>query len=251
MYGPTRARPGFPLQFGILAVGLSASVSARYLLWLTSGLDRPLFTTLPAVFSAAVAFGPRGGAAATALAILYMQFGLSHADYSALTLATRVVMCGLFISLSLLVCAMVGLLQRANQVDMSSLLKELGQSEERLKAVIASLEGHRICLIDNSGRIVGWMGGPCKLTGWHERDMLGMDFAELYPAGIAGQAMADKALVMALDRGRSHTVGLCRTRQGDLFPAETTVTTLKHGEGFCAVIRDLSVGVPARTLAVA
>ena len=56
-------------------------------------------------------------------------------------------------------------------------------SEERTRLIIAAVKDHAIYMLDADGRIASWNPGATELTGYAAADVMGRDFALLYPAG--------------------------------------------------------------------
>lgn len=237
MFGNMAKSDRVILRATVLVIGTFVAVTVQQLSQRVTGIDLPLSAAYPAVMTIALAFGAVPGVIATGIALAYALVGpgtvsLSHVPSSALPGVLI-----LFLAYCLIFCGMVALLERRRTVDVSSLLKDLGAAEERLRLVANSMEAQLVLLLDHGGRIVGWYNGHCPLTGWTEREILGMSLSALYPAGPAGEARAAFDLALAREQGQCRSIGERRHRSGALFAAETTLSALWHSEGFCVVIR--------------
>jgi PAS domain S-box-containing protein len=59
------------------------------------------------------------------------------------------------------------------------------ESEERTRLIIAAIRDHAIYMLDADGRIATWNRGATELTGYPAGEVLGRDFALLYPPDAA------------------------------------------------------------------
>jgi len=225
------------------------TIAVRNLSGQMSGLDLPLLWAYPAVVTVSLAFGALAGLIATAIALADVLIGPGAIAFSHFPVSTRPVVLIAFTGFSLLACAAAALFERRRTIDVSSLLNDLGAAEERLRLVANSMEAQLVLVLDQGGRIVGWYGGSCPLTGWTEREMLGMGLSALYPPGPAGEARAAFDLALAREQGQCRSTGERRHRSGALFAAQTHISALRSRDGFCVVIRDMRPAAPLRAAA--
>jgi PAS domain S-box-containing protein len=230
----------------VLAIGIAVAITVQKLSWQIAGINLPLFAAYPLVVTISLAFGAVAGVIATVLTLGDVLIGPGAEALAHCPVSARPALLIVFSVLCLLFCGMVALLERRRTVDLSSLLKDMGAAEERFRVLAAALETQLVFLLDHAGQIVGWYGGHCPLTGWTEREMLGMNLSALYPQGSAGEARAAFDLALAAEQGHCRSLGKRQHRTGSLFAAETTIAALQHSEGYCVVIRDMRAATMRR-----
>lgn len=213
------------LSRGRIATAITAvlfSVILRDWIRLTTGEDLPFFIAFPAVAVVALALGSRNGMLAAALAAAWLLAGAPPEGIDR-PWPIRLVLVGIFAAMSLLVCMLVEAKQKKRLIDTSSLMIELGMSEERLRLALDEMGERGVLVLDRAGTIVDANVGVRRLTGWTESELIGQPFAVLCPSVRASEAAFDCS---------------CRQKSGDTFTARLTLKELKQGpRGYFAVIR--------------
>lgn len=116
--------------------------------------------------------------------------------------------------------------------------------EEQFRLLVDSVKDYAIFMLDPNGFILTWNSGAERIKGFTSEEIVGEHFAMLYPISDRVQGKPDQSLAMAKQLGRYEEEGWRLRRNGELFWARVTLTTICDDSGkfigFSKVTRDLS-----------
>jgi PAS domain S-box-containing protein len=127
---------------------------------------------------------------------------------------------------------------------------ELAQrdSEERTRLIIAAIKDHAIYMLDADGRIATWNRGATELTGYAADEVLGHDFALLYPPD--GECIPAEALTVAVRDGWSADECWHLRKDGSRYRGDDMISAIRDDErvlrGFSIVTRDVTQRIELR-----
>jgi len=228
--------------------GIGMVLLVRHLLWLWLGFDRPYIMLYPAVAIIALSLGPAEGLVATATGATYQLLRLAYYDQwrdPAQTVAVVV-----YVGMSVLLCALVGAKTRESSVDMTAMLRELDESEERYRLLLEGISDYAVCMTDPDGIVISWSPAAERIKGWAAHEIIGRPLAALYSeeARAAGLPKADLAVAARIGEFREH--GPRQRKDGSLFEADVTITAIRGADGklrgFSKITRDVSALAQAR-----
>lgn len=120
----------------------------------------------------------------------------------------------------------------------------LRQSEERFRLLVHSVEDYAICMLDTEGNIVSWNEGAQNIKGYSEKEALGRHFSMFYTADDIAAERPQSLLAQAQRRGTVHEEGWRVRKDGSLFWANVTLSTIYDAhrvlKGFAKVTRDMT-----------
>jgi PAS domain S-box-containing protein len=220
------------------AVAIAASLAAItiYLVGSAGDVMAPVnFVYVPIVLWAALRFGVRGASAANlALSFLFV-IGAAHvrvgAGLEGDVLGGHVASVYGF----LLICSLVGLIPAIAVGERNSLVRELGESEERFRNLAAAAnEG---IVISEGGRIVDVNDQALKLFGYERSEMVGREVARLVSPDnrqLVSRSIEDESEAMIEHR--------ILRRDGSEFDAEARPKVMRLGSRVIRMtaIRDVS-----------
>ena len=121
---------------------------------------------------------------------------------------------------------------------------ELGQSEERFRLLVESVQDYAIFMLDPGGHVATWNAGAQRLKGYAASEILGKHFSTFYDPETVATGHPDDELAIASDEGRYEEEGWRIRKDGSRFWANVVITALRDqsGEltGFAKVTRDMT-----------
>jgi PAS domain S-box-containing protein len=119
-------------------------------------------------------------------------------------------------------------------------------SEHRLRLLSEQIDDYGVMLLDLHGRIVEWLAGCQRITGWSASEAVGQYSAILFPPADREAGLASAELEMAHARGRVSCVRWHMRKDGSRLYADSTISVLRgdSGEaiGYAKVLRDITHG---------
>jgi PAS domain S-box-containing protein len=216
------------------------------LVLLTALLLRSPLTYVYAVFPvavwAAVRFGPRGSATATALIaglmIWYTLRGLG--PFAGATPTENLALLQAFLALA----SVTGLVLAAATAERGAAEGVARESEQRFGLLVESVRDHAIVGLDQSGRVVSWNAGAEHIEGYTAQEILGRSLACFYTPEDAAAGKPAENLREAAERGRCEVQGWRVRKDGSRFWADVVISPVRNGTGallgFAKVTRDLT-----------
>jgi|GEM_PF-882184 len=119
----------------------------------------------------------------------------------------------------------------------------LRESRDYLKTLTNSLPD-AVFSITFPERVIEWANDTFKVLGYEPDDCIGKTTEFLYPSKKEFLAIGDKiALAMAENKNVFHTEALLKNKNGDVFPADITLSFFKEKDdvaSITAIVRDIS-----------
>jgi len=122
------------------------------------------------------------------------------------------------------------------------------ESEERTRLIIAAVKDHAIYMLDAEGRIASWNPGATELTGYLAGEVLGHDYAILYPPDV--ERAPAEALTAAVRDGWTEQECWHLRKDGSRYRGEDVISAMRDDEGtlqgFSVVTRDATQKIELR-----
>ncbi|BCG04797.1 histidine kinase (plasmid) [Paraburkholderia sp. PGU19] len=121
---------------------------------------------------------------------------------------------------------------------------KLRRSEQRLQAMIDSVEDYAIFMSSPTGEVASWNTGAQRIKGYSASDIIGRHFSVFYPPEARAAGLPERMLETASTRGRSEAEGWRVRSDGSRFWADAIITPIRDDkgalQGFTKVTRDLT-----------
>jgi PAS domain S-box-containing protein len=122
--------------------------------------------------------------------------------------------------------------------------EKLGQSEEKFRLLIESIQDYAIFMLDTKGYIKTWNKGAEKIKGYSEQEILGKHFSIFYPQEAIKVNHPQQELEIAAKKGRYEEEGWRLRKDKSLIWANIVITALYNEQrqlvGFAKITRDLT-----------
>lgn len=123
-------------------------------------------------------------------------------------------------------------------------IRNLRESEERMRILIEGVKDYALIMIDPQGRVSRWNSGAGYITGYTEQEIVGKPLSILYTDEDKKSHEMEKHLEIARETGRCESEGWKVRKDGSRFFSNTVTTSLKDPDGsirgFVKVIRDVT-----------
>src|SRR5881396_2142855 len=223
------------------AVALVLSLVLLTALLLRSPLTY-VYAVFPVVVWAALRFGPRGAATATALiasmTIWHTLRGLG--PFVGSTPIHNLALLQTFLTLF----SVTGLVLAAVTSERSAAEQAAHEGEERFRLLVESVQDFLIIRLDPAGRVVSWNAGAERIKGYPAQEILGREFSCFYTPEDATAGKPAANLREAAERGRCEIQGWRVRKDGSHFWADAVLTAIRDRDGalvgFAKVTRDLT-----------
>ncbi|WP_343655295.1 PAS domain S-box protein [Paraburkholderia caribensis] len=120
----------------------------------------------------------------------------------------------------------------------------LRRSEQRLQAMIDSVEDYAIFMLSPTGEVTSWNTGAQRIKGYCAAEIIGCHFSVFYPPEARAAGLPERMLETASLQGRSEAEGWRIRRDGSRFWADAIITPIRDDkgalQGFAKVTRDLT-----------
>jgi PAS domain S-box-containing protein len=120
----------------------------------------------------------------------------------------------------------------------------VGESEERFRLFVQSVQDYAIFLLDPQGHISSWNGGAERIKGWSADEIIGQHFSVLYLLEDVAAGKPARELEIAVEQGRLEDEGWRVRKDGTRFWANVVITALfdeqRRLRGFGKVTRDMT-----------
>lgn len=114
----------------------------------------------------------------------------------------------------------------------------------RFRLLVESVKDYAIFILDRTGHVASWNPGAERIKGYSAADILGKHFSTFYPAQDIAAGKCEMELEVAGREGRFEEEGWRVRKDGSLFWANVTITTLRDLDGtligFAKVTQDLT-----------
>ncbi len=120
----------------------------------------------------------------------------------------------------------------------------LGESEERLRLLIDSVQDYAVFMISPAGNVVSWSKAAERLKGHRGDEIIGMPLARFFPAEELAIGTVDRLFERARTENVSEYEGWLLRKDGSRFWGNVMLGAVRDGEGelrgFSNVARDLT-----------
>jgi PAS domain S-box-containing protein len=128
--------------------------------------------------------------------------------------------------------------------------RELRESEERFRLLVAGVQDYGIFMLDPEGRVASWNEGAERTKGYRAEEILGEHLAVFYPPEEVAAGKPARDLERARTAGHAEDEGWRLRQDGQRIWATVVLTPLRNpaGElvGFSNVTRDLTERIRVR-----
>ena len=122
--------------------------------------------------------------------------------------------------------------------------KALADSEQQIRLMFDSIQGHAIFMLDAEGRVITWNSGAELLKGYKQEDIIGRYFSLFYPPEDIAKGKPEAELIVAAREGRVEDEGWRVRKDGVRFMANVIISAVKDSRGdlrgFVKVTRDVT-----------
>jgi formate hydrogenlyase transcriptional activator len=122
--------------------------------------------------------------------------------------------------------------------------REITQSEERFRLLVAGVKDYAIFMLDPEGRVSTWNEGAERIKGYTSDEIIGEHFSRFYTQADIERGEPDSELKTAAREGKLDVEGWRIRKDSSRFYASVVITALrgKKGEllGFSKVTRDIT-----------
>lgn len=120
----------------------------------------------------------------------------------------------------------------------------LSQREETFRLLVQSVKDYAIYMLDPSGNIISWNDGAQNIKGYTEKEVLGRHFSMFYTRDDNAAGRPQRLIAEATRVGTAHGEGWRVRKDGSLFWANVTLSTIHDArgllKGFAKVTRDMT-----------
>ncbi|WP_241018264.1 PAS domain S-box protein [Paraburkholderia sp. Tr-20389] len=121
---------------------------------------------------------------------------------------------------------------------------KLRRSEQRLQAMIDSVEDYAIFMLSPTGDVTSWNTGAQRIKGYSADEIIGRHFSVFYPPEARAAGLPERMLETASTQGRSEAEGWRIRSDGSRFWADAIISPIRDEkgalQGFAKVTRDLT-----------
>jgi len=128
--------------------------------------------------------------------------------------------------------------------ELEDQIQRVRQAEDRLRMLLDAVHDYAICMLGPDGEIVSWNVGGERIFGFSADEIIGRNYACLFPPGEREERRPEEHLKHAFVEGRHEIDGVRVRRGGSVFEASVVITPMKkpsgQHRGFSLVIRDIT-----------
>ncbi|MBX4924569.1 hybrid sensor histidine kinase/response regulator [Rhizobium binae] len=123
--------------------------------------------------------------------------------------------------------------------------------EGRFRLLVDAITDYAIYMLSPEGIVTSWNTGAQRFKGYKPSEILGEHFSRFYVEEDRAAGIPERALAMAIERGRYEGEGWRQRKDGSRFWAHVVIDPIRHpsGEliGFAKITRDLTERKAAET----
>ena len=125
-----------------------------------------------------------------------------------------------------------GILMETEDITKERMQMEvLRQSEEKYHKMVEEVEDYAIILLDSEGNITNWNKGAELIKGYSSAEILGKNFNVFYTQEDLLVGLPEELFKRARVEGKAQDEGIRVKKDGSLFWASVSITTLSDGAG--------------------
>jgi PAS domain S-box-containing protein len=122
--------------------------------------------------------------------------------------------------------------------------QELRASEERLRLLVQGVTDYAIYMLSPQGMVTNWNSGAERIKGYTSAEVVGTHFSRFYNDADRVAGIPEKALAIALDKGRYEQEGWRQRKDGSQFWAHVIIDAIHDSSGvlvgYAKVTRDIT-----------
>ncbi len=119
-----------------------------------------------------------------------------------------------------------------------------GESEERFRLLVESVQDYAIFMIDPNGVVLSWNSGAERVIGYAESEIVGRHFSCFYPEEERREDRPALEILKATRTGKYHEENWRIRKDGTRFWADVTLTPMRNDtgrlRGFAKITRDIT-----------
>lgn len=116
--------------------------------------------------------------------------------------------------------------------------------DRQLRVLFDNSNELKICMLDNTGRIVGWNISAERLTGYLAKEVMGKNYSMFISKAERNRKVFKKTLAIAENKGQFSAEGIRVRKDGSHFWARSCITPMKEKDGsvkfFVMITQDIS-----------
>jgi PAS domain S-box-containing protein len=120
----------------------------------------------------------------------------------------------------------------------------LRETEQRFELLVSNIKDYAIFMLDPSGHVLSWNEGAERIKGYKKAEIIGTHLSVFYTAEDVRQGKPEHSLSIAKERGNFENEGWRVRKDGTVFWANTTFTSIydQGGKilGFAKMTRDVT-----------
>jgi PAS domain S-box-containing protein len=204
------------------------------------------FVMLPLLVWAAFRFGQREVTTAIAAVCVLSVFHTvsGRGPFAAGTLNESLLALLLFVGVAIFLGLVLSAVLQERERALAELANRHDELKERFKLMVDSVVDYAIIMLDAQGRVASWNAGAQTIKGYRAEEILGKDYALFYPPEDAADGKPQRMLATAERDGRATDQGWRVRKDGSMFWAGTSLTTVRDARGrligYGKVTRDLT-----------
>ena len=118
------------------------------------------------------------------------------------------------------------------------------EETRRFRLLVESVKDYAIFILDPTGHVSSWNPGAERIKGYTSGEIIGKHFSIFYPVEVTTKRKCELELETAVQVGRFEEEGWRVRKDGSLFWANVTITSLRDSDntllGFAKVTQDLT-----------
>jgi PAS domain S-box-containing protein len=123
-------------------------------------------------------------------------------------------------------------------------VRELRESEERFRLLVAGVKDYAIVFLDQAGQVISWNEGAERILGYTTEEIVGQPFARFFSPDDSKYGGPQRALQRAAAQGESQEDTWLIRKDGSRFFASGVTVALRdeadRPRGFAIILRDLT-----------
>lgn len=122
--------------------------------------------------------------------------------------------------------------------------RRMEEKERHFRTLVEAVNDYAIYMLDPDGRVSNWNAGAHRFKGYSAAEIVGRRFDVFYPEAQRRAGKPQRALKLALDKGRFEEEGLRVRKDGSSFYAHVIITPIRDDAGtllgFAKVTQDVT-----------
>jgi PAS domain S-box-containing protein len=123
--------------------------------------------------------------------------------------------------------------------------KRAGSNSEQqdvYRLLVEGIRDYAVFVLDPDGHVLTWNPGARNMKGYTEEEIVGEHFSKFYPTEAVQSGWPQRELALAQKEGRFVDEGWRVRKDGSMFWASVTISTLRAPDGMVPKVLDLWFG---------